>query len=142
MAESRTQPTNVEPWSFVASVEHPGRRADAETLLAVMGDVTGWEPRMWGPSIVGFGRYRYRLANGKDAESLATGFSPRKANMVLYVVAGYDDLGDELTALGRHRVGKSCLYVNRLSDIDLDVLRRIIIRGIDQLRTRHEVTAG
>jgi len=142
VAENKTQPTGVEPRSFVASVEHPGRRADAETLLAVMGDATGWEPRMWGPSIVGFGRYRYRLANGKEAESLATGFSPRKANMVLYVVAGYDDLADELTALGRHRVGKSCLYVNRLSDIDLDVLRRVIVRGIDQLRTRYEVTAG
>lgn len=131
----------VEPRAFIASVEHPGRRADAERLLAVMGEVTGWEPRMWGPSIVGYGRYRYRLANGKDAESLATGFSPRKANMVLYVITGYDDLGDELTALGRHRIGKSCLYVNRLDDLDLDVLRRIIVRGVDLLRARYEVSA-
>lgn len=142
MAENKTQPTEIDPRQFVAGVEHAGRRADAEALLELMHDATGWEPRMWGPSIVGYGRYRYRLANGKEAESLATGFSPRKANTVLYVVTGYDELEDELAALGRHRIGKSCLYVNRLSDLDFDVLRRIVVRGLDQLRTTHEVTGS
>lgn len=142
MAENKTKPTAVDPRAFIAAVEHPGRRADAEALLELMHDVTGWEPRMWGPSIVGYGRYCYRLANGKEADSLATGFSPRKANMVIYVVTGYEDLADELAALGRHRTGQSCLYVNRLSDLDLDVLRRIVGRGIDQLRAGYEVTAS
>lgn len=142
MAENKTQPTEIDPRSFVARVEHEGRRADAEALLELMHDVTGWEPRMWGPSIIGYGRYRYQLANGKEAESLAAGFSPRKANLVIYVVTGYDDLDEELAALGRHRIGKSCLYVNRLSDLDLDVLRRIVVRGLDQLRTSHEVTGS
>jgi hypothetical protein len=135
-----TQPTLIDPQQFVAAVEHPGRRADAEALLELFGRVTGWQPQMWGPSIVGFGSYRYRLANGREEASLATGFSPRSANTVLYVVSGYDDLADELAVLGKHKVGKSCLYVNRIADVDLAVLERIIRRGLDTLAERHPVS--
>jgi hypothetical protein len=142
MAENTTKPTDLDPRAFIATVEHAGRRADAEVLLDLMQRVTGWQPRMWGPSIIGYGSYRYQLANGRHETSLATGFSPRKANTVLYVLSGYDDLGDELAALGKHRTGSSCLYVNRLADIDLDVLERIVRLGLDTLRSRHEVDAS
>lgn len=139
MSDNVTRPTTVDPAGFVANIGHDGRRADAETMLELMGRVTGWTPRMWGPSIIGYGRYRYRLANGKESESLATGFSPRAANLVVYIVPGYDELETELAALGRHRVGKSCLYVKRLADIDLDVLESIVRRGLDTLRQHHDV---
>ena len=146
MAENLTKPTAVDPRAFVAAVERPGRRADAETLLALMERITGRQPRMWGPSIIGFGRYHYRLANGRAETILATGFSPRKANTVLYVMPGYDDLTDDLTddlaVLGKHRTGASCLYVNRLADVDLDVLERIVRRGLDRLHSLHDVDAG
>jgi hypothetical protein len=142
MAENTTKPTAVDPYAHCSAVEHPGRRADALVLLELMERITGWQPRMWGPSIIGFGRYHYRLANGRAETSLATGFSPRKANLVLYVTTGYEALGHELAALGKHKTGSSCLYVNRLADIDLEVLERIVRHGIDDLRTRHEVDAG
>ena len=142
MAGNKTTLTDVDPFAFVAAVEPAARRADAETLLGFMSRVTGWEPRMWGPSIIGYGRYRYTYGDGRTGESLATGFSPRKANTVLYIVAGYDDLTKELAALGKHRIGKSCLYVNRLSDINLAVLEQIIRSGLETLRARYEVTSA
>jgi hypothetical protein len=93
---------------------------------------------MWGPSIVGFGRYRYRYDSGRDGDSMLTGFSPRKANLVVYVLPGYDDIGDDLAELGKHKLGKSCVYINKLADVDLGVLERIIADGVDKMRRDHE----
>lgn len=140
MSENKTQPTDVDPRIFVAAIEHPARRADAEVLLDLFGRVTGWQPRMWGPTIIGYGSYRYRYDSGREGESAATGFSPRKTNVVLYVVSGHDDLGDELATLGKHRTGKSCLYVNRLADVNLTTLERIVEQGLNSLRTRYDVS--
>ena len=140
MSENKTKPTAVDPRDFVAAIEHPARRADAEALLELFGRVTGWQPRMWGPTIIGYGSYRYRYDSGREGETAATGFSPRKASLVLYVVPGYDDLGDELAALGKHRIGKSCLYVNRLADVKLEALERIVERGLSTLRAQHDVS--
>lgn len=138
MAENKTQPTDVAPESFVASVGHPTRRADAETLLTMMERVTGCKPRMWGPSIVGFGRYHYRYESGREGDFALTGFSPRKANLVIYVMPGCDDLGDLLADLGKHRLGKSCLYINKLADVDVGVLERIIAAGVKTMRRTYE----
>lgn len=140
MSGNKTQPTDVDPRSYVAAIEHPGRRADAEVLLDLFGRVTGWQPRMWGPTIIGYGSYRYRYDSGREGESAATGFSPRKAQLVLYVVPGYDDLGDELATLGKHKIGRSCLYVNRLADVDLTTLARIVEQGLTTLRSRYDVS--
>lgn len=137
-AENTTRPTDVDPRDFVASIEHPTRRADAGVLLDLFGRVTGWEPRMWGPTIVGYGRYHYRYDSGREGDFLVTGFSPRKANLVVYVLPGYDDLGDDLTRLGKHRIGKSCLYVNKLADVDLAVLEHIVRRGVAAVEDRYE----
>ena len=138
MAENKTQPTDVDPAAFIAAVEHPTRRADAEVLLELMGRVTGCPPRMWGPAIVGFGRYHYRYDSGREGDFLMTGFSPRKANLVVYLMPGYDDLGDELAVLGKHKMGKACLYINTLADVDLDVLERMVERSVAKMRREYE----
>lgn len=138
MAENKTQITDVDPEAFIAAVEHPTRRADAHTLLAMMRRVTGCEPKMWGPSIIGFGRYHYRYDTGREGDFLLTGFSPRTSNLSIYVMPGYEDLGESLAELGKHKLGKSCLYVNKLADIDLDVLERIVADGVATMRREYE----
>ena len=132
--DNKTQPTDVDPSELVAAVEHPVRRSDAETLLELMTRVTGYPARMWGPTIVGFGRYHYRYDTGREGDFLITGFSPRKANLVVYILPGYDDIGEQLANLGKPRMGKSCLYINKLADIDLEVLEQIVSDGVSRMR--------
>ena len=135
-----TRPSAVDPHDFVTAVEHPVRRTDAQTLLTMMERITGCPPVMWGPSIVGFGRYHYRYDSGREGDSMLTGFSPRKASLVVYVMPGYDDIGDDLAELGKHRLGKSCLYINKLADVDLDVLERIVADGVAKMRDRYDTS--
>ncbi|SMH50201.1 DUF1801 domain-containing protein [Maritimibacter sp. HL-12] len=139
MSENKTQPTDEEVAAFLATVEHPTRRADALSLDTLFREVTGWRPRMWGPSIVGYGSYRYTYDSGRSGEMCATGFSPRKANLSIYIMPGYADFGDILADLGKHRLGKACLYVNKLADIDRAVLKRLIRAGLDDLAARWPV---
>jgi hypothetical protein len=139
--ENKTTPTDVDPEEFVAAVEHATRRADALVLLEMMRRVTGCEPKMWGPSIVGFGRYHYRYESGREGDSMLTGFSPRKAKSVVYILPGYDDIADDLAQLGKHTIGKSCLYINKLADVDLAVLERIVADSVSRLRASQETFA-
>lgn len=139
MAQNKTQPTDADVDAFIAAVPNPVRRGDSTTLVGMMRSVTGWEPRMWGPSIIGFGRYHYRYDSGREGDFFVTGFSPRTSNLVLYVMAGYDDASDDLAQLGKHRVGASCLYVTKLADIDLDVLERIVRTGVQTMGERYEL---
>ena len=132
-ARNKTTETDASVAEFLASVEHPVRRADALALDAMFREVTGFEPRMWGPTIVGYGRYHYVYDSGREGDFLATGFSPRKANLSLYIMPGYAEMGDLLDRLGKHKMGKSCLYINKLADVDMDVLRQIVRRGLDRL---------
>lgn len=118
---------------FIAAVDHPTRRADALTLAPLFEKITGWQPRMWGPTIIGYGRYQYVYASGRTGESLATGFSPRKASLSIYIMPGYQDYSSILARLGKHKIGKSCLYVNTLADIDLRVLEELIRAGLTDL---------
>lgn len=140
--DNKTQVTDVDPADFVASVEHPTRRADAEVLLDLFTRVTGVEPRMWGPSIVGFGRYRYEYKSGRTGEWMLTGFAPRKSNLVVYVMPGYEDKAEVLERLGKHRTGQSCLYINKLADVDLTVLEEIVADGLAQMRDTYEILEG
>ena len=133
MSVNKTQPTKMAPKDFLNTVESERRRQDGLILLDLFGRVTGFNPVMWGPSIVGFGRYQYRYASGREGDFLATGFSPRKANLSIYIMPGYQDYGDILSRLGKHKLGKSCLYVNKLDDIDLDVLAELIRAGLRDL---------
>ena len=136
MAENKTQATPVSVDDFIAGVMPDKRREDALILNKLFQDVTGWKPRMWGPSIIGFGEYHYTYESGRQGDSLATGFSPRKANMVMYIMPGYLEMGEMLGRLGKHKIGKSCLYLNKLADVDLDVVAEIIRAGLDDLGTR------
>jgi len=117
----------------------PARRAEAERLLAIFGEVTGWEPRLWGPSMVGFGRYAYRYESGHSGESLATGFSPRKTELSIYLMPGGGEYAEILARLGPHRMTKACLYLKRLSAVDEGVLRALIRAGLADLGARWEV---
>ncbi|RDV08324.1 DUF1801 domain-containing protein [Arthrobacter sp. RT-1] len=129
MNENKTGPTEVPVEEFLASVEHPVRRADGFELLELMKSVTGQDPVMWGPSIVGFGRYHYRYGSGREGDSAAVGFSPRKANLALYGLTYGPDTDRLLPVLGKHKTGAACLYINRLDDVDRDVLAGLIRSG-------------
>ncbi|MDW3177308.1 MAG: DUF1801 domain-containing protein [Acidimicrobiia bacterium] len=138
MADNKTQPTSISPATFVAGVEHDTRRADAEALLEIMGRLTGNQPKMWGPSIIGFGRYHYVYESGREGDFMIVGFSPRKANLVVYLMPGYEDLTDQLARLGKHKIGKSCLYINKLADVDQGVLEEMITISINKMRENYE----
>ncbi|MGH1540838.1 MAG: DUF1801 domain-containing protein [Arenicella sp.] len=127
---------NVE--SFIAAVEHPQRREDAQTLLALFNRVSGLEARMWGNSIVGYGRYHYKYDSGREGEFFLIGFSPRKASMTIYIMPGYRDLSEMLDRLGKHKLGKSCLYINKLKDVDLAVVEELVLYGLEYMRNNYE----
>lgn len=137
-AENKTKPTSVKPQDFVEAVEHEGRREDARRMLEIFKETTGLAPRMWGPSLIGYGRYHYVYESGREGEFFMTGFSPRKSNLVLYIMPGYLDLTKKLEKLGKHKLGKSCLYINRLSDVDEQVLAEIIDYGVQYMRAKYE----
>lgn len=126
----KTTATPVPVAEFLAAVPDPQRRADAEVVLELMREATGEAPVMWGPSIVGFGRYRYRYDSGHSGEMCLAGFSPRKAELVVYLVPGLAGQDALLAKLGPHRSGKSCLYLRRLDGVDLDVLRQLVVDGV------------
>jgi hypothetical protein len=137
-AENKTKQTEQSPAEFIASIEHDVRRADGLRLLEIFKGVTNLEPRMWGPSIIGYGRYHYKYESGREGEFLMTGFSPRKTNLSIYILPGYIDLEEKLSRLGKHKIGKSCLYINKLADIDESVLAEIIDFGVQYMRAKYE----
>jgi Domain of unknown function (DU1801) len=139
MSENKTKPTDATPQEFLATVEPEKRRAQSFELLKFFEDITGWKARMWGPSIIGFGEYHYKYDSGREGDFLATGFSPRKANLVLYIIPGYQDYGPILERLGKHKLGKSCLYINKLEDIDMEVLAELVRAGLADLSKKYVV---
>ena len=140
MSGNKTRPTGAAVAEFIAQVEHPTRRADAHRLDEIFREATGWQPQMWGPSIVGYGSYHYRYDTGREGDMCATGFSPRKSNLSIYIMPGYADFADTLARLGKHKLGKSCLYVTKLADIDEDLLKELIRAGLDDLGRKYPVT--
>ena len=137
MTQRKTVQTDGDVDAFLATVENPRRRADAGRVLDLMREVTGEPPKMWGSSIVGFGSYRYRYASGRDGSSLVVGFAPRKQNLVLYIMPGFSSHAALLSRLGKFRTGKSCLYVNRLDDVDLRVLEELVRESVAEMRRRY-----
>lgn len=126
MADQKTKPTGVRVEDFIESVESETRRTDAYHLLRMMKSITGEPPVMWGPSMIGFGSYHYKYASGHEGDSFITGFSPRKASLVVYIIPGFDQYKDYLARLGPHKTGSSCLYIKRLADIDTSILEELI----------------
>lgn len=128
-AANKTQRTDVPVEDFLATVEER-RRAEAETLIPLMRELTGEEPYMYGPSIIGFGTRHYRYDSGREGETPVLSFSPRKSALTLYVNVGFDGHQDLLAELGRHRTSKACLYLTCLEGVDLAVLRRLLQRSV------------
>lgn len=134
MSEPKTKPTGQNVMDFLATVEDERKRQDALVILEMMREITQSEPKMWGPSIIGFGACLYRYANGREAEWPLAAFSPRKPNLTLYLIPGYEQNDDLMRKLGKHSTGKSCLYIKRLADIDLTTLRELVQRSVDLSR--------
>jgi len=132
--EPKTKPTAVDPKDFVAAVDHEQKRKDAEWIMAMMEEVTGEPPVMWGPSIIGFGTYHYVYESGREGDWMLTGFSPRKTALSIYLMGGVGREADLLAKLGKYKTGKSCLYVKRLSDVDTDVLRELVVSSVEKVK--------
>ncbi|MDA4844824.1 DUF1801 domain-containing protein [Hoeflea poritis] len=122
----KTRPGNGDVDAFLAGIEDEAKRADSQVLMDMMNRVTGRDAVMWGSSIIGFGTYTYTYADGRSAQWMVTGFSPRKTALTVYVMPGFSAYDRQLSRLGRYKTGKSCLYIKRLSDVDLDVLEAIV----------------
>lgn len=138
MTANKTQPTPIEPASFIAAVEDETKRADSFRLLELMGSITGAEPVMWGPTMIGFGTYHYQYDSGREGDFFLTGFSPRKTALTLYIMAGFSRYDDLMARLGKFKTGKSCLYVKRLADVDEEVLKELITESIQYMRATYE----
>lgn len=134
MAKNKTQATDESVKNFLDQVEDEQKRADAYALLDLMREVTGEEAKMWGTSIVGFGSYHYKYESGREGDSMLAGFSPRKQNLTLYIMAGFDEYESLLDSLGKYKTGKACLYIKRLSDVDEDALRTLVERSVAHMR--------
>ena len=134
MAENKTVKTGASVDEFMAAVENKRRKEDGLVLLDMMRDVTGLEPEMWGPSIIGYGSYHYRYESGREGDMPLIGFSPRKSSLSLYIMSGFDEYEDLLGKLGKHRKGASCLYINKLADVDVGVLRELVAKSVEHMR--------
>ena len=136
MAELKTKAHDGDVDSFLASVEHDRRREDSFVVLELMKKITKEQPRMWGPSIVGFGDYHYTYASGHEGDWFLTGFSPRKQALTLYIMAGFDRYEELMAKLGKYKTGKSCLYVNKLEDVDMKVLTELIKQSVAHMKKK------
>lgn len=135
MATLKTQQNDASVQQFIDGLDDTSRRKDCMTMRRMMSKVTGKRAKMWGTSIVGFGSYHYKYASGREGDFFVTGFSPRKQDFTIYIMPGYSDYGHLLKKLGKHRIGKSCLYVKRLDDIDLEVLEQMIRESVDEMKS-------
>ena len=136
MAELKTKATNASVDDFLAAIDDEQRRKDCLAVVKIMKKATGAKPKMWGPSIVGFGDYTYKYPNWRELDWFFTGFSPRKKDLTLYIMPGFDRYDDLLKALGKHSTGKSCLYIKRLADVDMKVLQTLVEDSVNHLRSR------
>ena len=134
MAEAKTQPTNQSVKEFLNQIQEPERRADCFEIVKIMEKITGEKPTMWGPSIVGFGSYHYKYASGREGDWPMTGFSPRKKDLTLYIMMGFEKHADLMEKLGKHSTSKSCLYIKRLSDVHIPTLKKLMKIGLKDLK--------
>ena len=130
MAEPKTKPTKASVKDFLNQIPDEERRKDCFAVAKMMEEITGCKPTMWGPSIVGFGTYHYKYASGREGDWPISAFSPRKKDLTLYIMPGFDNYPDLMEKLGKHSTGKSCLYIKRLSDVHLPTLKKLIKQSI------------
>jgi hypothetical protein len=136
MAENKTKPTRQNVAAFIDALTDPTRRAEAKVLIKLMQKATGEKPKMWGPSIIGFGSYHYTYDSGREGDMPLISFSPRKAATVLYNMTGFSDSEALLAKLGKHTTGKECLYIKRLADADQKVLEALTVKSVAAMRAR------
>jgi hypothetical protein len=138
MAEPKTKPTEQSVESFLDKVADEQVRDDCFSLIKLMKSVTGFPPKMWGPAIVGFGKYHYKYESGHEGDSCLAGFSPRKQNITLYVMPGFSNENEGLMKkLGKHKAGKGCLYIKKLEDVDTGVLEKLVKQSVDYLKKKY-----
>jgi Domain of unknown function (DU1801) len=137
MAENKTQATDANVSAFLDGVADANQRADADAIITLMQEASGEPPRMWGPSIIGFGSYHYCYESGREGDMCRIGFSPRKGQTVIYIVDGFPGHADLLARLGKHKTGKACLYVKRLADIDVAVLGELVTASLAEMDRRY-----
>lgn len=142
MAEAKTHPTDANVTAFLAAKAGPARLADCETLVGLMSKITKCPPVMWGPSIVGFGSYHYRYDSGREGDACLLGFSPRAADISVYVVSGFEGAEAILAELGKCKTAAACLYVKRLSDIHLPTLEKLLRHSVAVTRQRYPAGPG
>lgn len=140
MSEPKTKRNDGDVKAYLEAVPNKRRREDALVLLDLMSEVTGERAEMWGGSIVGFGSYHFVYASGREGDWPLTGFAPRKQSMTLYIMPGFEHYDDLLARLGKHKLGASCLYINKLADVDMGVLRQLIARSVAHMRVQHGAT--
>ena len=134
MAEPKTKPTQASVKEFLNQIPDKERRDDCFAVAEIMEEITGDKPKMWGPSIVGFGTYHYKYASGHEGDWMITGFSPRKKDLTLYIMMGFEKHPELMKQLGKHSTGKSCLYIKRLSDIHIPTLKKLIKSSVKELK--------
>jgi len=139
MAENKTKKNNASVAAFLNSIADKRRRSDVKKIAAMMRKVTGKPARMWGSAIVGFGSYHYKYASGREGDFMLTGLSPRKQNLVVYIMPGFGEFSALMKKLGKYKTGKSCLYLNNLDDVDEAVLEKLIERSVKVMRKRYNV---
>jgi hypothetical protein len=137
VSKPKTKPTEVSAESHIFAIKNEEQRDDAQTLVALMRKVTRQEPRMWGPSIVGFGSYHYRYASGHEGDSALAGFAARGRELVVYIAEHFEGRDVLLAKLGEHRTGKVCVYIRRLANVDLKVLEQLVTRSVADTKSRY-----
>lgn len=142
MTGNTTKPTGVAVDEFIASVADERKQADARELVALMSELTGQPATMWGPSLIGFGEYTYKYPSGREGTWAIVSFSPRKANITLYLMDELENKADLLAKFGKHTTGKGCIYIKKLDDIDRDVLRQLISRSLEHMRAQYPGSRG
>ena len=138
MAENKTKATEESVTAFLDAVPDETRRRDGYAVLELMKEITGEEPKMWGPTMVGFGSYHYKYESGREGDMFMVGFSPRKANLTLYLATGYPQYDELMQQLGKYKTSKACLYVKKLADIDQAVLRKLIEQSVVYARQKYQ----
>jgi hypothetical protein len=138
MAENKTKPTKLSVSTFIEALADPTRRADAKVLVKLMQSATGEKPKMWGPSIIGFGSYHYKYDSGREGDMPLISFSPRKAATVLYNMTGFSGSEALRAKLGKHAAAKGCLHIKKLTEIDQEVLETLVVKSVGAMRARHQ----
>ena len=142
MVENKTQPTRQGVTTFINAIEDKQKRADCKKVAAMMRAATGSRAKIWGANIVGFGRYHYKYASGREGDFMITGFSPRAQSLAIYIMPGFTEFEPLMKKLGKFKTGKSCLYIKRLSDVDESVLQRLIADSVKRMRKKYPAGQG